>query len=240
MLYRRHRDGQRGVEGYAEDYASTTFGLLELFQADGNVRWLAWADALQDVARSPVLGRGERRLVQHDRERSERAPAVEGRLRRRRAVGGRDGAPEPADADAPSSRSGANHESRARAGALRVESRRPRARGAARGCGALDLACRRRAGRDRWSIGVGGFRGAAAARWRRATCRSRSRLRSIRQWRGAKLVDHLPFIASMTAVGDAATAYVCRDFTCQAPTTTVEGLLDALDAQSTPRQSRAD
>jgi uncharacterized protein YyaL (SSP411 family) len=46
---------------------------------------------------------------------------------------------------------------------------------------------------------------------------------------GAKLVDHLPFIASMTAVKGAATAYVCRDFTCQAPATTVDGLLDALD-----------
>jgi uncharacterized protein len=54
-----------------------------------------------------------------------------------------------------------------------------------------------------------------------------------------KLVDHLPFIASMTTIGDDATAYVCRDFTCQAPTTTVEGLQDALDADRSA-QSGAD
>ena len=47
---------------------------------------------------------------------------------------------------------------------------------------------------------------------------------------GAKLVDHLPFVASMAPAGGDATAYVCRDFMCQAPSTTVDGLLDALDA----------
>jgi uncharacterized protein YyaL (SSP411 family) len=48
------------------------------------------------------------------------------------------------------------------------------------------------------------------------------------------LVDHLPFIASMSAVGGAATAYVCRDFMCQAPATTAAGLLEALDARAAP------
>ena len=88
-------------DGYAEDYASTTFGLLELFQADGDVRWLAWADALQEALDRALLGRGERRMVQHDGRRSDRAAAAEGRLRRRRAVRRCAGAPEPADADAP-------------------------------------------------------------------------------------------------------------------------------------------
>ena len=46
-LLRRYRDGQAAIEAYAEDYAYLIFGLLELFQADGDPRWLEWALALQ-------------------------------------------------------------------------------------------------------------------------------------------------------------------------------------------------
>jgi uncharacterized protein YyaL (SSP411 family) len=45
-LLRRFREGQSAVEGYAEDYAYLTSGLIELFEADGNPRWLEWALAL--------------------------------------------------------------------------------------------------------------------------------------------------------------------------------------------------
>jgi uncharacterized protein len=48
-LLRRYRDGEAAIDGYAEDYAYLIFGLLELFQADGNPRWLEWASTLQDV-----------------------------------------------------------------------------------------------------------------------------------------------------------------------------------------------
>jgi uncharacterized protein YyaL (SSP411 family) len=47
VLLRRYRQGEAGVDGYAEDYAYLIFGLLELFQADGDPRWLEWALALQ-------------------------------------------------------------------------------------------------------------------------------------------------------------------------------------------------
>jgi uncharacterized protein YyaL (SSP411 family) len=47
-LLRRYRGGQAGVEAYAEDYAYLVFGLLELFQAEGDVRWLEWALVLQE------------------------------------------------------------------------------------------------------------------------------------------------------------------------------------------------
>src|SRR5687768_9061130 len=46
-LKRRYRDGQAGIAGYAEDYAFLVCGLLELFQADGEARWLEWVMALQ-------------------------------------------------------------------------------------------------------------------------------------------------------------------------------------------------
>ena len=46
-LLHRYRDGEAGIPGYAEDYAFLVFGLLELFQADGDVAWLDWAQELQ-------------------------------------------------------------------------------------------------------------------------------------------------------------------------------------------------
>ena len=46
-LLRRFREGSSGVDAYAEDYAYLIFGLLELFQADGDPDWLEWATTLQ-------------------------------------------------------------------------------------------------------------------------------------------------------------------------------------------------
>jgi uncharacterized protein YyaL (SSP411 family) len=47
VLKRRYRDGDAAIDGYAEDYAYSIFGLLELFQAGGDPHWLEWARALQ-------------------------------------------------------------------------------------------------------------------------------------------------------------------------------------------------
>jgi uncharacterized protein YyaL (SSP411 family) len=49
VLLRRYRQGEAAIDAYAEDYAFLVFGLLELFQADGDVRWLEWALTLQSV-----------------------------------------------------------------------------------------------------------------------------------------------------------------------------------------------
>lgn len=46
-LWRRFRDGRAEIAAYAEDYACLVFGLIELFQADPDPRWLTWAAALQ-------------------------------------------------------------------------------------------------------------------------------------------------------------------------------------------------
>ena len=46
-LLRRWREGDASIDGYAEDYASLIWGLLELFQADGDLAWLTWARDLQ-------------------------------------------------------------------------------------------------------------------------------------------------------------------------------------------------
>jgi uncharacterized protein YyaL (SSP411 family) len=46
-LLRRFRDGHAEIAAYAEDYAYLIFGLLELFQADPDARWLNWSLDLQ-------------------------------------------------------------------------------------------------------------------------------------------------------------------------------------------------
>jgi uncharacterized protein len=46
-LLRRFRGGHAEIDAYAEDYAYLIFGLLELFQADGDPAWLEWSVALQ-------------------------------------------------------------------------------------------------------------------------------------------------------------------------------------------------
>jgi hypothetical protein len=46
-LLRRYRDGDAAIDAYAEDYAFLIFGVLELFQADGDPSWLEWARTLQ-------------------------------------------------------------------------------------------------------------------------------------------------------------------------------------------------
>ena len=45
-LLRRYRAGDAAIEAYAEDYAYLVFGLLELFQATSDPDWLAWAREL--------------------------------------------------------------------------------------------------------------------------------------------------------------------------------------------------
>jgi uncharacterized protein YyaL (SSP411 family) len=51
-LLRRYRDGESAIDGFCEDYACMTMGLIELFQSDGDARWLEWALELQQVASS--------------------------------------------------------------------------------------------------------------------------------------------------------------------------------------------
>jgi uncharacterized protein YyaL (SSP411 family) len=46
-LLRRYRDGESAIDAFCEDYACLIWGLLELFQADGDAAWLTWAIDLQ-------------------------------------------------------------------------------------------------------------------------------------------------------------------------------------------------
>jgi uncharacterized protein YyaL (SSP411 family) len=42
-LLRRYRDGEAAIDAFCEDYACLVWGLLELFEASGEVEWLDWA-----------------------------------------------------------------------------------------------------------------------------------------------------------------------------------------------------
>jgi uncharacterized protein YyaL (SSP411 family) len=49
VLLRRYRDGEAAVEGFCEDYACLAYGLIELFQATADPEWLDWALQLTDL-----------------------------------------------------------------------------------------------------------------------------------------------------------------------------------------------
>jgi uncharacterized protein YyaL (SSP411 family) len=49
VVLRRYRAGEAAIEGYCEDYACLVWGLLELFQADGDPAWLGWALDVQQA-----------------------------------------------------------------------------------------------------------------------------------------------------------------------------------------------
>jgi hypothetical protein len=49
VVLRRYRAGEAAIEGYCEDYACLVWGLLELFQADGDPACLGWALDVQQA-----------------------------------------------------------------------------------------------------------------------------------------------------------------------------------------------
>jgi uncharacterized protein YyaL (SSP411 family) len=49
VLYRSFRGGRSAVEAFAEDYAFLIQGLIDLYEATFEIRWLQWAERLQDT-----------------------------------------------------------------------------------------------------------------------------------------------------------------------------------------------
>ncbi|HEV8072547.1 MAG TPA: thioredoxin domain-containing protein [Opitutaceae bacterium] len=48
MIFRAWREGRGATGGFAEDYAFLVQGLLDLYEASFDVRWLQWAETLQE------------------------------------------------------------------------------------------------------------------------------------------------------------------------------------------------
>jgi len=58
LLYHRWRDGERKIAGMADDYAFVIQGLLDLYEADFDPRWLFWAESLADRLQSDFFDEG--------------------------------------------------------------------------------------------------------------------------------------------------------------------------------------
>ena len=48
VLLRSYRDGPAGIDAFASDYAYVIEGLINLYEAGFDIRWLQWADRLQN------------------------------------------------------------------------------------------------------------------------------------------------------------------------------------------------
>jgi len=224
-LLRRYREGEAGIEAYAEDYACLIWGLLELFQADGDPRWLAWARELQrrqDALFWDEADAGWFSTTGQD-------PTVLLRLK------------EDYDGAEPSASSVSVHnllalahltdDADARTKAERTLGRYgPRAGRAAR---AIPLMLGALAAWHAGAIQIVIVGEAEAAASMRAEVARRYEPFALVVWvepgqRQRAIAAQLPFVESMGAADGRATAYVCRDFTCREPVTTIDGLQQQL------------
>jgi len=226
-LYRRFRDGEVAVAGYAEDYAYLVWGLLELFQAEGDPGWLEWALQLQrrqdelfwdDAAGGWYSTTGE-------------DPSVILRMK-----DDYDGAEPSATSVSVGNLIVFAHLTGDADWRARVERT---FRGAA---GRIDGGGRSvpmmLAGLSAWHAGVQQI--AIVGRAGEAARDALEQAVSGRYLpfavvvpvepgeRQRRLAASAPFVGAMRALDGRATAYVCRDFACQAPTSDPGGLLQAL------------
>ena len=119
VLRRRYADGEAAIDGYAEDYAFAIFGLLELFQADGDPGWLDWAGVLQLRQDALFWDAADGGWFSTTGADPERARAPQGGLRRRRARGQLRLGAQPADPRAPHGQPGRRRQGAAHARAVR-------------------------------------------------------------------------------------------------------------------------
>ena len=231
-LLRRFRQGDAAVEGYAEDYAYLIFGLLELVQADGDPQWLEWALTLQrrldERFWDPVDG-GWYSTTGRD-------ASVLLRLKEEY-----DGAEPAASSVAVLNLLTLSHLTGDEAMADKVNRTLAMFGGSAamRGRAApMMLAALSTYHAGMPQIVLAGERDAPDTRALAAVVRRRYQpaavIVPVTGTRQEALARLLPWTAALTQRGGRATAYVCRDFACQAPATAP----DDLDAQLNALSSR--
>jgi uncharacterized protein YyaL (SSP411 family) len=223
ILLRRYRAGQTAIEGYAEDYAFLIWGLLELFQASGDVAWLAWARDLQrrqDELFWDEVNGGWFSTTGND-------PSVLLRARE-----DHDGAePSPTSVSALNllmlaHLSGESEYTDRAMQAIESFAGRLIEQGRAVPLMAAALSTSLSGGEQ---IVILGSRSApdTATLWRAVQRRYRPFAVTliVDPHDQERLATEMPWVASMTAMQGQATAYVCRDFVCSQPTTSAEALL---------------
>ena len=216
-LLRRYRAGDAAIEAYAEDFAYLVFGVLELFQATGQADWLAWARALQ-ARQDELFGDGESggwfSTTGAD-------PSV--LLRMKEDYDGAEPSPTAVSAmncwTLAHLTGVASYRERA-AAALASFGGRLEDQGRAVPFMASVLSASLAISEQ---IVIVGRRGAAdtQALWRAAHQRYRPFTVMVLAdpAEQAALAMHMPWVAEMKMIDNRATAYVCRDFACDAPTT---------------------
>jgi uncharacterized protein YyaL (SSP411 family) len=231
-LQRRHRQGVSGIDGYAEDYAFLTWGLLELFQADGDPGWLDWVLTL------------ERRLddlfwdEQHGAWFSTTGEDASVLLRLKEEY---DGAEPSASAVAVLNRLTVAHLRGERAAAEDAARKMTRTFGAFGGAASMRgrampmmLAALSTYHAGMPQIVVVGEPDAADTRALHSVLRRHyvptAVVVPVSAAHRTKLSRLLPWTESLEAQQGRATAYVCREFSCQLPTTSPDTLASQLAA----------
>ena len=226
ILRRRSRAGQVSIDGYAEDYAFLVWGLLELFQTDGGVKWLDWA---------LELTRRQDELFWDESEGGWFATTGEDPsvlLRMKEDYDGAEPSASAVAADNALTLARITGDSRAAARAARTLTRYGARLGqAARVVPMMMAVLARYHAAPTQIVLVGapddeGWRAlarAAAARYLPFAVR----IPVEPGPRQTELAARLPFVGAMTLVDGRPTAYVCNDFTCREPVTAPA----ALDAQ---------
>jgi uncharacterized protein YyaL (SSP411 family) len=222
-LFRRHRDGDTAIEAFAEDYACLVWGLLELVQADGDPAWLEWAIELQHRQDElfwdgsaggwfATTGRDASVLVRMKED--------------------YDGAEPSASSVAAANLITLAHLTGDEAWRSRVEQvfrgAAPRLAGAGRSVPMMLAAL------SAWHAGVqqvvivGSKAGASRERLERVVAERFLPFAVVVPVEPGEAQERLgrvmPFVSAMAPIGGEAAAYVCRDFTCEAPTPDPEAL----------------
>ena len=241
ILFRTWREGRGGTEGFAEDYAFLIQGLLDLYEASFEIHWLQWAEQLQgkmdalfwDEEQGGYFNSaaGDSSIVlrlKEDYDGAEPAPssvAAMNLLRLAAMLGS------PSDAGSRSDDAAAQPAFRDR-GRRCLEAFRAQWSKAPQAMPQMLCALELALDAPRHVVLAGD---PASADFQALASVLHERLGPRRALLAADggdaqrwLAQRAPWIAGMQPVGGRATAYVCEEFTCQAPVTTAEELRRAL------------
>ncbi len=225
VLYRNFRDGRGANEGFAEDYAYLIGGLIDLYEATFDARWLRWAEGLQQVMDALFWDEA------HGGYFNSRADDASIVLRLKEDYDGAEPSPSSVAAANLLRMAALFHDDALRERALRtIEALRPQWSKTPHALPAMLCAIERALELPRQVVLAGdpespGLRALAAVLHEKAGPH-RAVLASPRDDEAGRwLAGRAPWLAGMQPGADgAARAYVCEHFTCQAPVGTVEEL----------------
>ena len=235
VLYRSWHEGRSDIAGFAEDYAALIQGLLDLYEAGFEVRWLQWAERLQakmdalfwDAERGGYFNsRADDPTVivrlKEDYDGAEPAPnsVAAMNLIRLDWIVGNGAPPTPAAKDRGEVAAAPGYRARA---LLTIEALRRQWSRAPHALPQMLCALELALAEPRTVVIAGdpaapGFRVLAAVLHERLGLK-RALLCADAAEGQRWLAERKPYLAEMKPIDGRATAYVCENFTCQAPVT---------------------